>query len=201
MNQTKVKPVEIFLRFLKVGVIGFGGGSALIPVIEQEIVGKGKPMEEAEYLKHTVIANITPGALPVKLGATCGYQMGGAAGALAGAYGAMLPGVFATLLIMALFSQMGQQAIGLFNNASVGITAFIVMLLLNYILKTCNAGNKRVNWTLCILGFLLTCGKELHQLIVQLFGLDEAVLPAPLFDISTINLMIATFILIVFSTF
>ena len=60
--------MKTFLSFLKVGTIGFGGGSALIPVVEKELVQGQKAMSDADYLKHTVVANITPGALPVKLG-------------------------------------------------------------------------------------------------------------------------------------
>lgn len=193
----RLHPLTLFLRFFKVGVIGFGGGSALIPVIEQELVGDGKPMSEVDYLKHTVIANITPGALPVKLGATCGYQLGGPLGSLAGAYGAMIPGVFITVLIMALFSLMGEQAITLFNYASIGISVFIVMLLMNYTLKTCGQGQTSVNWTLCAISFLLTCGKEVRQIMSQILEISYNSMSAPLFDISTIDLMIVTFLIII----
>lgn len=191
-----MKPLTIFLRFLKIGIIGFGGGSALIPVIEKEIVGQNA-MEEKEYIKHTVIANITPGAQPVKLGATCGYQLGGIGGALAGAYGSMLPGVLITLFIMALFSLMGEQVVALFRNASVGISVFIVLLLVDYTLKTCNQGNRVTNWTLCLLGFLLTGGKELHHIFAQVTGYAFDALP--LFDLQTIDLMIITFVMILLS--
>lgn len=196
-NSHPISPLILFLRFLKIGVIGFGGGSALIPVIEQELVGDGKPMLEEEYLKHTVIANITPGALPVKLGATCGYQLGGPVGSLAGAYGVMFPGVFITIFIMALFSMMGPQMITMFHYASVGISAFIVMLLMNYVLKTCNQESCFVNWGLCGLSFMLTCGKEARQLLSQLLEVPYENFPVPLFDISTIDLMIVTFLTII----
>lgn len=191
-------PIALFFRFFKVGVIGFGGGSALIPVIERELVGQGKPMGESDYLKHTVIANITPGALPVKLGATCGYQLGGIWGSLAGAYGAMLPGVSITVLIMSLFSLMGTQAVTLFNYASVGISVFIIMLLINYTLKTCSQGQEDLNWSLCLIAFLLTCGKEIRQLLSQILSVPYEAFPPALFDLSTVSLMIATFLLVIF---
>lgn len=69
--------ISIFTSFFKIGVIGFGGGSALIPIVEKEIVEDKEWFNEDDYLKHTVIANITPGALPVKLGAVAGYERGG----------------------------------------------------------------------------------------------------------------------------
>ena len=62
---------------LKVGMIGFGGGSALIPVMERELVSGRKALSEQLFIQDTVIANITPGALPVKIGALSGLQLGG----------------------------------------------------------------------------------------------------------------------------
>ena len=48
--------LEIWSVFLKIGFLGFGGGSALIPVIKNQLVDKKKWFTEAEYLKHTIIA-------------------------------------------------------------------------------------------------------------------------------------------------
>ena len=46
--------IQHFLTFLKIGSIGFGGGSALIPVVEREVVDKKGQFQEEEYTKHTV---------------------------------------------------------------------------------------------------------------------------------------------------
>ncbi len=197
-KERQMSPGSIFLRFLKIGMIGFGGGSALIPVVEKEIVGEGKPISEEAYVKHTVIANITPGALPVKLGATCGYQMGGAAGSLAGAYGVMLPGVLLTVLILSLFSVMGAEAITLFSYASVGISIFIIMLLCHYIGRICGRGEVVLNCAICAASFLLTCGKEIRQVLDLLLPNLHILETQPLFNISTIDLMIVAFLMILF---
>lgn len=190
--------LQILLRFLKIGVIGFGGGSALIPVIRSELVENTGAMSEDEYLKHTVVANITPGALPVKLGATCGYQLSNPAGALLGAYAVTLPGAFFCVLIIALFSMMGQSAINYLNYASLGITVFIVFLLLSYVEKTVKTGNWKVNTAICVAAFALTGGKEVREIIEAVFGHGHGALGTPLLDISMINVMILSFYLIYF---
>lgn len=192
-----MKMSQTILSFLKVGTIGFGGGSALIPVIEKELVQDQKAISEAEYLKHTVVANITPGALPVKLGATCGYELNGMRGAIAGAYAVALPGTLLTILFMALFSVLGDDILNYFNYASVGITAFIVFLLVGYIVRTVSIGHKSINLALCFGAFLLTGGKEIREILSLLLGLEPNVLGTPLFDISTIDLIIATFFVII----
>ena len=60
-----------------VGLVGFGGGSALIPIVERELVDRRKLLSAEDYVRHTVVANITPGALPVKLAASAGLTLGG----------------------------------------------------------------------------------------------------------------------------
>lgn len=188
----------LFLSFLKIGMIGFGGGSSLIPVVERELVERRQLLGADEYLKHTIIANITPGALPVKLGATCGYELGGIAGSLVSAYAVSLPGALLTVLILALFSLLGQQAIQYFQYASVGITVFIVFLLTNFITKTVRTGSRKTNLVLCMTAFLFTGGKELREIAVALPGLEH--LPdRPIFDITTIQLMLLSFFMILLS--
>lgn len=195
-EDTTMNIIKVFLSFLKIGTIGFGGGSALIPIVEKELVQDQKAMSDADYLKHTVVANITPGALPVKLGATCGYQLTGVGGALSGAYSVALPGVLFTVAFMALFSVLGEGIIKYFNYASVGITAFIVFLLISYVVKTVGIGEKRINLALCLAAFALTGGKEIREIISQLFDMDIVLLGTPLFDISTIDLIITAFLVI-----
>lgn len=179
--------------FLKVGVIGFGGGSALIPVIHNELVARAELMSDDDYLKHTVVANITPGALPVKLGATCGAQMTNAAGSVLAACLVALPGVLATVLLIAFFAHMGPEAINLLNYASLGITVFIIYLLLHYVAKTTRAGDFRTNAGLCALAFLLTGGRELREIAESVLGLTPHALGRPLFDLSMISVMFLSF--------
>lgn len=196
------KLVDIFMSFFKIGVIGFGGGSALIPVVEKEIVEDKKWFDEEDYLKHTVISNITPGALPVKLGAVVGYERGGGVGSILGAYAVTLPGVILTLVLLTLFSIAGEKIAHYIEFASVGISVFIINLLLIYILKVVKSceeeGIKNYYIMICIAAFLLTGGKEIREIISSFLGQDLGKLNFIIFDISTINLMIISFFMILF---
>lgn len=181
---------------IKVGLIGFGGGSALIPIVHKEVVDNAGSMSEDDYVKHTVVANITPGALPVKLGATCGFQLSGAVASLVGAYGVAIPGVFGTVLIIAIFSVLGPWAVHYLNSASVGITVFIVFLLLNYVGRTIRSGNLRVNAAICLVAFLLTGDKVMREIIEMTLGLSPHALGQPLLNLPMIRVMILAFYLI-----
>ena len=70
---------------LKIGFIGFGGGSALIPVIEDEVVEKDRIVTEEEFNDDVMIASITPGALPVEVATGIGRQASGLKGMAAAA--------------------------------------------------------------------------------------------------------------------
>ena len=67
---------------LKIGLIGFGGGTALIPVIEEEAVERNHLVDENEFNKDVIVANITPGALPVEIAANIGRSALGIPGML-----------------------------------------------------------------------------------------------------------------------
>ena len=56
---------KLFFSMFKVGLIGFGGGNALIPILEQTAVDEEKMVTEELYEEDVIVASITPGALPV----------------------------------------------------------------------------------------------------------------------------------------
>lgn len=186
----KMDILRFVFDFLKVGVIGFGGGSALIPVVEREVVTNRALLSDEEFLKHAVVANITPGALPVKLAATCGMQLHGAAASFLAALAVAAPGVLATVVLVYLFSTLDGRAMDVLNHAGMGVTVFIAFLLCHYVLKTIRAGNARVNAAICLLAFLATGGKEAREFAGLAFGLASHHLGTPLFNISMIHLMI-----------
>lgn len=196
------KFITIWSVFFKTGLIGFGGGSALIPVIEKEIVDKKKWFTYEEYLKHTVIANITPGTLPVKLGAIAGYEVGGGFGSLIGAYALTLPGTIFTVILLTLFSILGDRVTHYIEFASVGISMFIINLLIIYVFKIMNNGKEdglyKTNILICLLAFILTGGKEIRNIIFNLLELDKEYIKFTLFDISTISLITIAFFMILF---
>lgn len=186
---------SLLISFLKVGFIGFGGGSALIPVVEDEIVTKKKMLGEEDYNDHVIVSNITPGTLPVKLAAAAGKKIAGIPGMLGASIMISLPGVGITVLLVSLLSQLGDNVVTQIKFASVGISVFIIMLLINYIRKVL-AGCRQTNtltagWIIMLLTFLLTGGKEINKILY----LNRN----PVFDISTVNLLLLAFFIIFFT--
>ncbi len=194
---------DISLSLLKVGAIGFGGGSALIPVINDEIVEKKKLLSKETYTDHTVISNITPGALPVKLGMLAGAHTCGTAGMLIGAYSVALFGTVLTVLLLSFLSVLGDKAIGVVECASVGISVYIIYLLLHYCKKVLT-DSKKQNFSvqaivIMILSAILTCGKEIRAAASAFIGQNTFSDTKAFFDISTIELLLLAFFVIFFA--
>ena len=166
------KFISMTMTMLKIGFIGFGGGSALIPVIEDEVVEKDKIVSEEEFNDDVMIASITPGALPVEVATGIGRQASGLKGMAAAATAMAIPGALLAVLLQAVISSAGSVVKSQINYLSIGISAFIILTLLAYSLGTvCQAVNKREGqlYGLIILGVFLLSGEKS---IYQLFGLD-----------------------------
>ena len=157
---------------LKVGTIGFGGGSALIPLFDDELVSRRRVLDAPTFTRHTVVASITPGALPVKLGGLAGLHTSGPWLSLAMAVAVALPGTALTLGLVAALAAGGESAVRYVELASVGITVFIVALLVHYIDKVLRSEGSglRVAVVITVLSFLATGAAELTELAGRLMG-------------------------------
>ncbi|MDY2941888.1 MAG: chromate transporter [Varibaculum sp.] len=160
---------ELIKASLKVGVTGFGGGSALIPVIEREYVQQRKIIDGSTYTAHVIVANITPGGLPVKLAALAGSRIG-AAGAVLASVAMGFPGVLATVVLLALFSAIGSGAIRLVEFAAVGITVFIAVLLIEYIHRVLRSQKLLLAVAIMLVAYVLTGLNQTAKMFGLLFG-------------------------------
>lgn len=91
---------QIFLTFLKIGPITFGGGYAMIPMIEREIVLNKKWLHSRDVADIFAIAGSAPGAIAINSAVFIGYRIGKIKGAFAALFGVLLP----TFLIVILLS-------------------------------------------------------------------------------------------------
>ena len=172
---------------IKVGVIGFGGGNALIPVLEQEVVNEKKLVSKDEYDKSVIAATLTPGALPVEIASGIGLHVGGIGGMLAGGVLMALPGVVFTVLYLMLLSGADSNILQQIQYASIGITAFILCLLTQYIVQTLKSYRhskfRVAAWFVILFVFIATGGNYL----CRIFGLG---IRLPKF--STIEILLLT---------
>ncbi len=187
-SATKADKGRFFRCMFKIGVIGFGGGTALIPVIEEEVTKAHHFVSKEAYDKDVVAAAITPGALPVEIAAGLGKEVGGLSGMLSAALLMALPGCLFTFIILAVLSGVNRLVLTITDCLSIGITAFICTLLIAYVTSTYRDAaadgkrGSRIAAIAVIAGvFVLTCGKNLFK-ILNLPG-------SPLFTLDTLSVL------------
>ncbi len=186
---------KLILTMMKIGIIGFGGGNALIPVIEKSVVEDEKLITPEEYEEDILIANITPGALPVEIAGGIGKRVCGKLGMLLCAMAMAFPGVCLTLLMLTAMSQLNEDVLLQIEYLAVGITAFIACLLTSYIVGTVKNAKERgeIGSNIIVIAgvLILTCGKNLYRVI----GIDST----PLFGLATIDIFIMAFFVIIYT--
>lgn len=94
--------LQLFLSFFKIGAFTFGGGWAMISIIEKEIVDKKRWIEREEFLDLLAVAQSLPGILAVNISVAVGDKLRGMRGATTAALGTILPS-FILILCIAIF--------------------------------------------------------------------------------------------------
>ena len=93
---------ELFRSFFKIGLFTFGGGYAMVPLIEAEIIERRRWLPQGEFLDLLTLAQSSPGPIAVNTSVFIGYKVRGLWGAVAASLGAVLPS-FLIILIVAIF--------------------------------------------------------------------------------------------------
>ena len=94
--------LKLFTTFFKIGLFSFGGGFAMIPLIQREVIEKRKWINENDFLDMLVLAQSTPGPIAVNTAVFVGYKTAGTLGAISAALGTVMPS-FIVILLLALF--------------------------------------------------------------------------------------------------
>ncbi|MBR4952534.1 MAG: chromate transporter [Alistipes sp.] len=94
--------LEIFWSFLKIGAFTFGGGYAMIPLIQHEVIHRRGWIEERNFLDLLTLAQTAPGPIALNTAVFVGYKRRGYLGALSAILGVILPS-FLVILVVAIF--------------------------------------------------------------------------------------------------
>ena len=124
---------ELFLTMLRIGLFTFGGGYAMIALLESELIERKRWLEREEFLNMTAIAESTPGPIAINAATYVGYRVGGVMGALLATLGICLPS-FVILYAISLFFDafLSLEAVAY---AFRGIQVCVVYLILSAGLK------------------------------------------------------------------
>jgi len=142
----------LFIAFAKIGAVTFGGGYAMLPILERDIVAKHKWATEDELLDYFAIGQCTPGIIAVNTATFVGYKQKGILGAIFATLGVVFPSVVIISIITAFVTNYASNpyVIYAFN----GIRVCVCVLIFNAILKLAK-GSLVDKWAFIIFGIVL----------------------------------------------
>jgi len=139
-SSTLKKSLKLFTVFFKIGAFTFGGGLAMIPYIEREIVDKNKWIKSEDIIDIFAIAQSVPGVIAVNSSVFVGYRVAGLLGAFAATLGVVLPS-YIIISIIALFLYNFKEY-PYVTEAFYGIQAGVAALMCHVVFKLGKSGIK-----------------------------------------------------------
>ncbi len=130
--------LDLFIAFFKIGAFTFGGGYAMISVIEQEVVTKKKWLSETEFVDMLGTAQSLPGPISINSSVYVGYKLRGTLGAMVAAIGTALPSFVIILLLAIVFTDVQDHPTieKIFKGIRPAVVALIVAPLVRLSQKT-----------------------------------------------------------------
>ena len=149
---------DLFKTFCKIGGLTFGGGYAMLPMLQKEVVDERKWATNDELLDYYAVGQATPGIIAVNTATFVGYKVKGIWGALFATLGVVFPS-FVIILVIASFLQNFSKYI-IVQNAFSGIRVAVGVLILNTIIgllkkSVVNKISMVIFIATCLLGIVL----------------------------------------------
>lgn len=156
---------QLFSTFFKIGAFTFGGGYAMIPLIQRETAQKHGWVTDEDILEILAIAESTPGPIAINSATFIGYRVAGVLGSACATFGVVLPSFVIILLIAGLLREF--QSIRVVQYAFFGIRAGVLALVLKSLwtmFKKCP--KKAVAYALVAAAFVAAALIDLHVLLI-----------------------------------
>ena len=136
---------SLFTTFFKIGMFTLGGGYAMIPIIESEVVDKNKWVSKEEFLDLIAIAQSCPGVFAINISVFIGYKLRKVRGAVVTALGTALPSFFIILLIAMFFHRFQDNPVveAIFKGIRPAVVALIAVPTFNL------AKSAHITWATC----------------------------------------------------
>ena len=143
--------LDLYITFFKIGAFTFGGGYAMLPLLQRELVDKRKWITEEEMLDYYAIGQTTPGIIAVNTSTFCGRKRKGNLGGIFASLGFITPSIIIITLIANFLKEFSHLLIiqHAFAGIRIAVSALVLNTVINMVKKTSNTKTK-------ILIFVLT---------------------------------------------
>ena len=149
--------ISLLLSCVKIGAFTFGGGAAMIALLENELVTRRKWITPQDLLDFFAIAQCTPGIIAVNTATIVGYKLKGWVGALIATLGVVLPSICIIILIASLLQGFmdNEYVVHVFNGIRVAVVAIIANIFISLWQKTIKHRWEMIVFAISILELLL----------------------------------------------
>lgn len=157
--------IDLFFTFCRIGGLTFGGGYAMLPMIQKEIVEEKKWATEEEVLDYYAVGQCTPGIIAVNTATFIGYKVQGIIGAIVATLGVVFPSLIIITIIAALLKNFANYSI--VQHAFSGIRVVVIALIVSAILKLAKTSIKNsTTLIIAIIAFILVAFVNLSPIYI-----------------------------------
>ena len=160
---------KMFWAFARIGGLTFGGGYAMLPMLQKEVVEKNGWATEEELMDYYAIGQCTPGVIAVNTATFVGQKARGTAGALFCTLGVVFPSLVIITLIAAFLSNFAHLPV--VQNAFAGVRVCVCVLIFNAVTKLWKKSVKdKVGVVICLAVFLVSVIFEVSPVLCVLLA-------------------------------
>lgn len=157
--------ISLFISFFKVGIMTFGGGYAMLPMLERELVDKKKYVTMDEIMDYYAVGQCTPGVIAVNVATFIGYKRKGIIGGIFATLGVVFPSVIIITLLASVLQMVAGHPI--VEHAFAGISVVVCALIVQAIFKLSKSGIKdTLTGVIAAVAFILSFVFKLSPIII-----------------------------------
>ena len=158
---------QLFITFAKVGVMTFGGGYAMLPILEREVVDNRHWATGEELMDYYAVGQCTPGVIAVNTATFIGYKQAGNWGGITATAGVIFPSLVIILIIASALTAFADNPY--VKNAFAGIRVCVCVLVFNAVIRLWkNAVQDRIQLAMFLAVFLLSVFLDLSPVLFVL---------------------------------
>lgn len=157
--------VKVYLSFLKIGIFGFGGGYAMLPFIENQVVSVNAWITKAEFLDILGISQMTPGPVSINTATFVGYKLNGIIGGAVATLGVISFSFIAVILVSKSMQKLKNNRY--IDGALAGMKPILIALIISAFVSV--AKDSYHDYKALIIGVIsggLLISKKIHPILI-----------------------------------
>ena len=159
--------IQLFTAWFKMGLFTFGGGYAMLPMIQREAINKYHWASEEEIMDYYAVGQCTPGIIAVNTATFVGYKVKGIIGGIAATLGVISPSIIIIFLIASLINNFSQLEV--VQHALNGIKVAVCVLMFVAVEKLIKGAIKdKMTFAIALVAFLLAYFTNISTVLIVL---------------------------------